>query len=360
MCVTSGLNSLFAKIKTSKFLRCILIGFGALPFAVIAAFRVNVGTDYTNYVKMFSEFSSLSLSEFLKLDGRVEIGFFIIVKFLQLFSASEKLIFFVIEFITIYTVFFTLYKYGKNINVWACGAIYFVLYFHLTLNIVRQALAMSFVFLAIYYLINKRYCKYIIWNGVAVLFHKTAIICFVFLLVMLLLRRDYRRQTVKIQLSPIRLLFYIAIVLSPVIIRMIIPVLLRMEFFSKYVYYDVNVGNKIGLGMIFKYALFAAPILFVTLRKGRVNILQLKLFDLYTLFLPISSIGYFISFANRLYLYPEMIVMVLVSSFVSSLNSKRTKVGLSVYYVVLMIVIYVYDYLILNLNETYPLFLGFI
>lgn len=353
---TALLYSLLFKIKAGKLSKYFFIAIAALPFSILAGFRDNVGTDYLNYATIFEEFKTIKFVDIVTASDNIEVGYYMLIKFLQLFGAGVHFAFFVYEFFIVYIFLLALSKYKNSVNAVFCITFYFAMYFHPSLNIIRQSMAMSLLFLACFYLINKKYVAYAITNAVACLFHRTAIICFIFFVVFAFLRKEYIGDRVKLRMTGRRALYYIVILCCPLIYRLVIPLLLTLPFFSKYSAYAVNINGKIGFGMIFKYIVLIVPMVAVMIRnRGYLSSRSLKLFDLYTVFIPISDIGYLIEFTNRLYLYPEMLIIVLSSMMIKEADNKKLKIAMILYYLGFMLCVYINDYLIYNLNETYPL-----
>ncbi len=353
---TALLYSLLFRIKAGRFSKYFLIAIAALPFSLLAGFRDNVGTDYLNYAKIFEEFRTTKLVDLITASDNIEVGYYLLIRAIQFLGADVHFAFFAYEFFIIYIFLLGLSKYKNSVNAIFCITFYFAMYFHPSLNIIRQSMAMSLLFLACFYLINKKYVAYAVTNALACLFHRTAIICFIFFILYVFLRREYAKDRVKFRLTGRRVLFYIVILLCPLIYRLIIPLLLSLPFFSKYSDYAVNINGTIGFGMTFKFIVLIIPVVAVMIHKrGNISAQSLKLLDLYTLFIPISDIGYFIEFTNRLYLYPEILMIVLSSMMIKEEENKKMRTAMVIYYLAFMICVYVNDYLIYNFNETYPL-----
>lgn len=143
----------------------------------IAGFRVNVGTDYMNYVYMFemSEHQVLTSS-------MVNVGFYLTNKILNYLIGNPQSIF---VFSAIVTYLFLFLAIRRETRLYEMGVfLFFALYeFYTSMNIMRQWIAIAIVWYGMRYIEEKKYWKYIALLIVATSFHPTAICCIALLIV---------------------------------------------------------------------------------------------------------------------------------------------------------------------------------
>ena len=84
----------------------------ALPLSILGGLRSGIGTDYFNYCKIFQLISFRSLSGLTNV--RLEYGFVLLVKGVQLITSSYAVCFFVIQFITLFAAFYCFSKLEKE------------------------------------------------------------------------------------------------------------------------------------------------------------------------------------------------------------------------------------------------------
>lgn len=146
----------------------------ALPLSILGGLRSGIGTDYFNYCKIFQLISFRSLSGLA--DVRLEYGFVLLVKGVQLITSSYAVCFFVIQFITLFAAFYCFSKLRSKMDMTIAVLLYYLICYHQSLNVIRQSLAVSFVMLALVYFTEKKYIFYAACNLLAVLFHYSAIV----------------------------------------------------------------------------------------------------------------------------------------------------------------------------------------
>ncbi|BBK63261.1 MAG: EpsG family protein [Thomasclavelia ramosa] len=106
-----------------------------------------------------------------------EIGFITVIYVLVKMFHSIFVVKFFIQFLIIYPIYFALKKYGEKTLIWIGMLIYFLLFFNQSLNIMRQYISMSFVFLAIVGFIKTNDFKhYVIFQLIALTFHSSSLI----------------------------------------------------------------------------------------------------------------------------------------------------------------------------------------
>jgi hypothetical protein len=134
----------------------------------VSALRLDIGTDYVNYVKLFNEINSITGT-----GANVEISFYFIVKLCHFLGASPQLMFAIYSAIISITFF-----YRKEMrNIW--GVIAFICIIFLpSFSLIRQSAAVGFICISAFFLLNEKIKKSYILLGVACLFHLSAILFF--------------------------------------------------------------------------------------------------------------------------------------------------------------------------------------
>lgn len=147
-----------------------LLWLSAVPFLLIAALRYRVGTDYTTYVE-------IQIPQLLRgVDYRLKYEYFyqVLIKFGMAVGGYQ-----VVFFLTHLVLLFFVWKSFKNLSTDYFISIFvfmFGCYFNLSLNIMRQFIAMAVFLFAIKYIVQKQPIRYFGTMIVGFLFHKTAAI----------------------------------------------------------------------------------------------------------------------------------------------------------------------------------------
>ena len=153
--------------------------FAVLPLVLLSALRdINIGTDTINYVFLYNDALEYkdNLIYYILNNPSFEVGFltynFIIA---QLISSVEGY-YFITYGIIIGLTYASAIKVRHSISPHIFILVYFLLFFSDSLNVMRQYLAISFVFYAVANLFTGKYKQYIFWTLVSLLFHTSAII----------------------------------------------------------------------------------------------------------------------------------------------------------------------------------------
>lgn len=143
--------------------------------ALLVALRsTEVGNDTPEYVRIFNEI--LSNSDYVSIT-RFEVGYVFLNRLVGKFTSNAQGVFIVCAIIQYSVFIWFIKKHSKNYAL--SMLLFFLLIFSSTLNIVRQSLAMAFVFIAFDRILSKKTFGAIFWIIVAALFHTSAIITIV-------------------------------------------------------------------------------------------------------------------------------------------------------------------------------------
>lgn len=158
--------------------------------AVLAAFRANnIGTDVEVYLNPIinAALETSSFDEYLNFEwfgewrpvfvSEFEIGFTTLVYFIaNSFGATWTK--FILQVLIIFPIYIAIKKYNKY-PAWLGMLVFYLMMYNSTLNMIRQSIAISFILLAIVYLLENKKKYFIVSFLIAVLFHKTAFILLV-------------------------------------------------------------------------------------------------------------------------------------------------------------------------------------
>lgn len=160
--LTSIFELLHLKLKSRQ--KKLLYSIIVIVLVLVAGLRYGLETDYWHYYDVFNgtiEVSSL------------EIGFKLFNLLIYTFSKNYGIYCLIVAILSlgIKGKFFFKLKYPFI----ALLCYYLRFYVLFELNAIRQGIAMTFVIIAIYYLINNDTRKYIVYVGIAMLFHSAAV-----------------------------------------------------------------------------------------------------------------------------------------------------------------------------------------
>jgi len=163
----SALLMYFGNKRNNK----VIIGLSLAIPILISGLRYMVGTDYQTYTTMYNELWNLPFTDFFSnVFSQIEIGFFLLIKISGFITSSPFSLFVFSSFLTIIFFYLGLKRY-KIKHAALVYLLYLLIIFPLTLNIVRQGVAMSISFYALSFIIERRPKQYFFWIIVASLFH---------------------------------------------------------------------------------------------------------------------------------------------------------------------------------------------
>lgn len=140
---------------------------------LLSLFRLNIGYDFQMYVEGFYRMAVSSFSELSYFDW--EIGFVLFTKLVAFFTKEHTVYLGIISAFCLGSVAWFIYKHSKI--PWLSAILYINLYFfYLSMNFLRQAIAISITLFAWQYLKGRRFLPFAVIVGIAALFHSTALI----------------------------------------------------------------------------------------------------------------------------------------------------------------------------------------
>lgn len=339
--------SCYEKNKENKILKIIFFIFSFMPFFLISAFRYDVGTDFlTRYVADFYK-----INEGLNVDN-LEVGYKIIIKICQFFTDNSQSIFIVTSFIINLLITYTIFKYSKNkylsVIVYFFGGFLF-----LSLNAVRQFLAMSLIFWAYPYLIreNKKWL-YIISVLIASSIHSSA-------LVMLIFAFFGKNKTINYKIT---LLVVVLFLLFGRSLLVPLNLLLKETKFSPYLveyYAKADVSSLYLLSNFLIYTFYSL----VIKNKNIENKEVILLYNIQAMALIITSMEAIHQLFSRIVFYYTIFQLISIPLFIKlglNFNLKFSRIKfldkkyITIYIIIGYIFMFVFTNVIHNDNEVLP------
>ena len=163
----------FGLRKPNKKLKLLFLFVCFLQLLLIALFRNDLGFDYQMYTEGFYRMGMEGFSNLSYLDW--EIGFVLFTKVIVFFTKNHVIYLAIISAICFACTGWFIYKFSKKI--WLSVILYVNLYFFfLSMNFLRQSIAISITLFAWQFLQKKKFLPYLVIIIIAALFHTTALI----------------------------------------------------------------------------------------------------------------------------------------------------------------------------------------
>lgn len=233
---------------------------GILVLAVLAGLRdASVGTDVNVYGRALytqalnsSSFISYYSSNVTSLLS--EPGYYLLTYFLSLFFKDYHWGLFVYQLLPLIFVYLGMKRCEKLFNtpVWLGILLYDLMLYNYSLNIIRQCIAVGFVFYGATFLFEKRYKPYVFLIFLAVAFHTMGIIGFAILPMYLILQQGRsisHRKQIEHGAIFLFLLFAILITGSQIVAFLVNRGVLR-EFYLQYLSGGRYSGSTTGVPWI--------------------------------------------------------------------------------------------------------------
>lgn len=298
---------------------------------IIVAFRSYIiGADTLNYVQLFETIGSNTLPQFninfsTLLGERYEYGFVLLNKVIFDITSDPRWLFIVCAFWTYIMLFVFVIKLSRD--PFLSIALFVGLgYFVLSMNALRQSLAIAFVMIAYLFLIRDKILPFILSIILAGMFHKTALL---FLIILLIKNVHYRFKTSVFILS--------CCIIIGLTFEKFFPALTYLNY-SNYIDNSSISAGYLGLILNICIIIFLLIISFFAYQNRDIKLWE-KYFpnnsdNLLPLIMVISIGIYFISFNlsqfSRIALYFEIASLIYIPNVIQTVESKKIKLFMNV------------------------------
>lgn len=366
--IISILATFFAERSTKQRFFFYFFSFVAiLAPTLLAGFRDSgIGTDTQIYVdKIWYNIIYVNgLDEFIKIYSNdsfesVEFFYLLINWITSWFGEDLNLIYFTTNFCVLFPIYCTFVYNRKKAPMWLSMTIFLFSYYNISLNLVRQSIALAFCIYSYKYLEEKKWLKLAIWCLIIINTHNTGIFytLFVFLNIVW-----YNIDNSKLKKS---LLFFYSLIipLSVLFLNYIILAAVYLGILPfRYAYYITDQNYEaIGKSMLFIAAAIFAIFSYIRLYYYRYSFLGTKTINyfcfnsFYGMILICSS--FITLWASRISFYFNYPVNCLfLPKIIYSIYNKKK----SFYYLItilllsIIIIMWYWNIVLKNENETMP------
>lgn len=354
--IFSGLSD-YLKKKKLFFLGIWVSIFSVLPLILVSGFRdSNIGTDRLIYGDgMFktaiisSNFAQyLGLTKSLDVDLGYQLLNFVISRF-----TNQLYFFYTVVAIIIFMNFYRgikIFKKKNDIIGPIANLTLLCFFFPIFQNLIRQSLAISFLFLSISLLIENSYFKSFVYFFIGCLFHRTMIICIIIYGIYIIVSKIQDNKKLLIALIGIPISFFVCVKIFPYLILNFYSV----ERYSNYIslnsdYSLINtLGIRIPIILLFIIILFKSNFNKKEKRDFVFFLFGIFLFEL--VFNLMRSMG---SNFLRVGFYFQVISIIYLSYLPTLFSDKNKKILIIVIYFYL-IIIFLWQTIINHGNQVYP------
>lgn len=270
----------------NKALSSFLTFIGLIIPCLLAGLRKEIiGTDVRVYVKPMFECAkrASTLSEYfssgwsiiyrIKWVKEFEYGFSFLVYITTKIFSSLNAVLFMIQALIIFPIYFGIKKFDRLKNIrWLCLLIYYLIFYGISLNIMRQMIGISIIFYATCCLITDKNSsiKFLILTLISILFHKSSALA---LIIFLIYKLVFNNNKLKIlvgtrKLNVLRVLLFLILITS-IFLTFNLNILLKILSFLGLEYYYGYLSNDISIS--YSQILLRIPIVLIFLFYLRKN-----------------------------------------------------------------------------------------
>lgn len=290
----------------------------------VSAIRVNTGSDYYNYYQMYNNSTKYYSSIVDIVKSGFQKGYIVLSYIVKTLFDNEYTIFLICAIIINVIVYYVIVKYSPY-PILSSSIYLFMGYFLMSLNILKQSIAMSIMLLAFFYFVRKKYTLFCLLSILATYFHITALVFVIIILLASWIK-------LKVSLS----LLYISVLISALLVpiaSMLFNIVASIPIFSKYSIYlenDININDfRFILNVLF-FVTVHVLILHWIIKQVQFNNVELSKSE--NLIIKIMIIGLMISilslrifYVNRIAYYCFQFLIVLVPIMVSKISSLESR-----------------------------------
>ena len=235
-------------------------------FSILTSLRgLSIGSDSSFYFQL--------VTNPIDFTQQIEPIMYLIASFTRLLGGKSFVFFLIISLIINITLYVAFFKIdGKNYLIYTAFLSVSFLYLNANINIVRQGIAISFVFLSIYYLVNFKTYKYLFFSFIAIFVHSSALVT---LLMPLFLFFNTRKRVTYF------VILIMILSLSGLTVTYLISLVKDVHWTLDRLYWYMTWGKLTPFKLKHVYFLYIVILLAYILRYQSLDILQKRYFSIF-------------------------------------------------------------------------------
>lgn len=332
---------------------------GLLIPAILAGMRdYSIGTDVNVYgIPMFNTaLGYSSLNDYILHNSEATLAepLYGIMNFIiSRFTTNPFWILFIIALIINYFIFLGWYKYKNKIPLWFGMLLFYFTYYNLSLNMMRQCIAMSIIFYSIHFIFEGKIKRYYLWVIIAIGFHTSSIIALTFFPFYTFVNLNFTIKYKKVINPMIIFLVIFCILLISPITRYLVSIGLIRENYVNYLSGNVF-GSEFNIKLV---VLSIIELIVIILPPQYIK----EKYSKYNYMLIMSTIGFVLSqltfisrYIVRIGYYFLFIRMYLYATIPYLFDRKKNKLLFMFMIIIYFIFYWMYIYCYSRLNATFP------
>ncbi|MFZ5975655.1 MAG: EpsG family protein [Bacillota bacterium] len=311
---------------------------------LLSSLRYGVGTDYATYGQLYTSLNQIdSLDKFIAQIPVTEPGYILLNFFVKAVFNQYLVIYALCALVTLGFFYKAFEDYHEKGSVMLAALVFIAAFFSLSLNIMRQMMAVAIMFFATRYIFQRKYGAAAAWTIVAASFHVTALVVVPFWII----RGDRRWERIT------RIVLFAALV-ALLFGGMLFSALFTHIPFFRSVGSEARLGATPGLGLLLLRAPIFIPVL-IYRKKLMEHDERNRLWIIFMLFeIAFCHLGYINSVFSRISLYFAASWAVLLPSLVRCMPDRSAQYRMGAYVVLVLVGLWVFNSVINNYNEVLP------
>jgi len=292
--VISTIFLAYLSTKHEKFSKVIIVLI-ITRLSLFCGFRgVTVGTDTLGYFEVAEALRDSFLSQVFSIS---DPGYLMYIRITMVLFGAPQASFIITAFIINSLFILRLRSFRKKISFTLMVTVYVTIIYWLSFSGIRQMLAVSILFMATRYLERSKYFIFILFLGLAFLFHKTSLIGLLFIPIYYLNKN--RNQPISIKLFTGLLLVALTLLIFP-LIDIIIKLIPSLSYYTQYLN-ETSSREMIDIGFMIISRIWLAILMMVVLRKSeKKNDFPNLITIVYTLYALSQVVGAFFYSTGRI------------------------------------------------------------
>ena len=337
--------------KNNKFIMLLLSIIAITIPSILAALRMSsVGSDTSTYSNLiFKRIINCNNINDIKtniVNGlNIEFLYGLLIFIISRFTTNIHIFYFVVEFIILSFIYKTSYD-NKNINknYSIIYLLFLLLFYNKSLNIMRQAIAISIFVYSVKYVYKRNLLKYLFLILIATGFHTTAIVAiFVYPIINIIEGKYKSLKKIFLLLLFVLLILNLKNVINIFIINLGI---LNKKYLD---YFNNESGKIISLDYI---SMFVILLYYIIFEKNK-NIINNNIY-IFTIGILLYSLGFYANWLWRIGYYYYYLLPIIISGFKTKYIDKKKSIPIiSIFIIICFIYSYLY-YGYFNLDKTVP------
>lgn len=329
-----------ANTKIKKILMFILIV--SVPI-IISTFRYKVGIDFNSY-KEYYDIVVRRYTNHISMPPVFEKGFILVNIIAYYVFNNAQGAFFLLSTLFVCFSIGGIIRFKDKVSLPISTLIFMTFFYSASFNGTRQLIASSIIFFGLSYLLEKKYIKYFLIVLLAIMFHRTSVLAFLFPLIV-----PRNKEKIDYNDKIFNIVIFALIILFPILKIALQYICELLHVYSSY--FEMTGDSSI------KFLLYIMPPLLLVLyfRKNIIDADYKNLFliRLMILQIPLQFMGCYVRYMDRLSLYVSTSQIIIMSMLTKNVDEKHKKL---VKWLVISwyIFYYIFVYIFLNGNGVYP------